>query len=94
MDQAQRVLRGRLIATLATKLTELDVDFRGIIVLLDEGLGVWEVRVEFDPMIENRLEYYQQMITTESLKLDFEIIVQSLARMIGRYRQKWLKTAK
>lgn len=95
MDPANlRVLKGRLIAALATKLTEEDVDFRGILVRSDLKHGLWEVRVEFEPPSDDKLEHYQELLTVEALDYDFEPVMRFLARSTAAERRRWLKTRK
>lgn len=88
-----RILKGRLIATLATKLTEQAVDFNGITVHDGSHWRTWKVRVEFeqDPMtLAQMVEHYQQVIPIESLEYDLEPLMNLMAKHVRGMRNEWL----
>lgn len=91
-DPSKRELRGRLIAALAAKLTDLDVDFRGLVVVEHEDN--WLIIVEYDPTSADRLETYQHAINYGSLLAHFTPMVHMIGKTMEAQRTEWLKTQK
>ena len=87
-----RKLKRLLIASLATKLDDLDVDFKGIHVRTSHhDATIWIATIEFESA-EDKRETYQHAFNPDLLVAYFEEKTSMAAKMTEGCRKEWLTT--